>query len=62
MEVCADTWCRRSLQVAAVSGGDRVPAGLPTVPYLMVQYSILTLVSFVPYRTGNVPFFCYKIY
>ena len=36
--------------------------GLPTVPYLTVQYRILTPVSSVPYGTVNVPFFeqfCY---
>ena len=32
-------------------------AGLPSVPYLTVQYRILTLVQSVPYGTDNVPFF-----
>ena len=32
-------------------------AGLPSVPYLTVQYRILALVPSVPYGTGNVPFF-----
>ena len=36
-----------------------VSTGLPTVPYLTVQYRILTLVPFVPYSTENVPFFEY---
>ena len=31
-------------------------AGLPTVPYLTVQYRILTLVPSVPYGMENVPF------
>ena len=31
--------------------------GLPSVPYLMVQYRILALVPSVPYGTDNVPFF-----
>ena len=32
-------------------------AGLPTVPYLTVQYRIWPLVPSVPYGTENVPFF-----
>ena len=31
--------------------------GLPSVPYLTVQYRNLALVPSVPYGTGNVPFF-----
>ena len=30
--------------------------GLPNVSYLTVQYRLLTLVPFVPYRTQNVPY------
>ena len=37
-------------------------AGLPTVPYLTVQYRFFTLVPFVQYGTVNVLFFGYKIY
>ena len=32
-------------------------AGLPSVPYLTVQYRILALVPSVPYSTDNIPFF-----
>ena len=32
-------------------------SGLPSVPYLMVQYRILAFVPSVPYGTDNVPFF-----
>ena len=48
-----------------------ISPGLPTVPYLTVQYRILTLVPSVPYGslqiygTENVPFFeqfCYLMF
>ena len=35
----------------------KLKPGLPIVPFLTVEYRILSLVPCVPYDTENVPFF-----
>ena len=55
--VARAAYCNSHVAMVHVTFKKMPMSGLPTVPYLTVQYRILTLVPYVPGRDENVPYF-----